>query len=65
MSIENDMPLNLNELISLAKFARLANISRQTIYNRLKNGTAPRHERIDGHYYFYRSDALKPCERPQ
>jgi predicted DNA-binding transcriptional regulator AlpA len=47
---------NFNNLISLTELAKLRHVSRQTIYNWLKRGTAPRHERIGGRYYFYRTE---------
>ena len=56
-------PSSIKDLITLTELARLRRVSRQTIYNWLQQGKAPRHERIGGRFYFYRSDAADPADR--
>jgi predicted DNA-binding transcriptional regulator AlpA len=51
------MQLNTNNLITLPQLVKLCKVSRQTVYNWIENGTAPRYERIGGRYFFYRDDS--------
>ena len=51
------MALNGNDFLTVTQCASVLEESRQTIYNRLKRGTAPKHERIGNRYFFYRADA--------
>lgn len=45
---------DLGKLVNISTYARLAGISRKTVHNWLKAGTAPRHVLVCGNVYFYR-----------
>ena len=49
------MQLNPNDFLSVSEFARLKSVSRKTVYNWIKAGTAPRHERFSNGYLFYKN----------
>lgn len=51
--------MNLDDLITLPQTVKLMGVSRQTVYNWLRDGTAPKHERKGDRYYFDRNDALR------
>ena len=57
MGNKSDMPLNVKDLITVDQAAELCGVDRRTIYNWLRAGTAPRHERLGDRYFFYREDA--------
>lgn len=51
--------LDTNDLMTPSELARQRGVTRKTVYNWLKAGTAPPHEIICGHIFFYRSKATQ------
>jgi group I intron endonuclease len=51
------------ELVSMQQAVKLTGFTRQTLYNRIKAGTAPAHEHVAGRYLFYLSDVVNHLKR--
>jgi excisionase family DNA binding protein len=50
---------NIKNLITVKQAAVILNVSRQTIYNQIKQGTAPGHERVAGKLLFHKDAVLQ------
>lgn len=50
------MALNIDDFLTVQEAAEMLGVSRQTIYNRIKAGTAPAHVRLGDRLFFERAD---------
>ena len=52
------MVLNFKDFVTVAQLATMCKTTRRTIYRKIEDGLAPRHERMaDDRYYFYPDEA--------